>query len=86
MDLEPLALSPGAAEPLDAVAVPTRALLILGTEGPGLDVGTLTRARPIRIPMAAGFDSLNVATAAGIALHAIARGQGRLDRAGIAPS
>jgi tRNA G18 (ribose-2'-O)-methylase SpoU len=31
--------------------------------------------------MAAGFDSLNVATAAGIALHAIARAQGRLDRA-----
>ncbi|KTS01029.1 hypothetical protein SB3_30035, partial [Methylobacterium radiotolerans] len=47
---------------------PPRALLILGTEGPGLDAATLARARPIRIPMAAGFDSLNVATAAGIAL------------------
>lgn len=78
LDLQPLAFSPGASETLDALAVPKRALLILGTEGPGLDAATLTRARPIRIAMAAGFDSLNVATAAGIALHAIARGQGRL--------
>ena len=82
LDLQALALSPGAAEPLDALAVPARALLILGTEGPGLDAATLARARPIRIPMAADFDSLNVATAAGIALHAIARVQGRLDRGG----
>lgn len=78
LDLQPLAFSPGAPEPLDGLAVPARALLILGTEGPGLDAATLARARPIRIPMAAGFDSLNVATAAGIALYTIARGQGRL--------
>ena len=81
LDLEALALSPGAVEPLGDAAVPSRALLILGTEGPGLDAATLARARPLRIPMAAGFDSLNVATAAGIALHAMARAQGRLDRA-----
>lgn len=79
LDLQALALSPGATEALDDIAVPARALLILGTEGPGLDAATLARARPVRIPMAAGFDSLNVATAAGIALHSIARGQGRLD-------
>ena len=30
--------------------------------------------------MAAGFDSLNVATAAGVALYTIAHGQGRLGR------
>ncbi|MGH1569895.1 TrmH family RNA methyltransferase [Methylobacterium sp. P31] len=78
LGLEALALSPGATETLDDLAVPARALLILGTEGPGLDAATLARARPVRIPMAADFDSLNVATAAGIALHAIARGQGRL--------
>jgi tRNA G18 (ribose-2'-O)-methylase SpoU len=78
LGLEALALSPGATETLDDLAVPTRALLILGTEGPGLDAATLARARPVRIPMAAGFDSLNVSTAAGIALHAIAHGQGRL--------
>ncbi len=78
LSLEALALSPAATETLDDLAVPARALLILGTEGPGLDAATLARARPVRIPMAAGFDSLNVATAAGIALHAIAHGQGRL--------
>ncbi|WP_092036770.1 TrmH family RNA methyltransferase [Methylobacterium pseudosasicola] len=78
LDLEALALTPGAAESLDALAVPARVLLILGTEGPGLDATTLSRARPVRIPMAPGFDSLNVATAAGIALQTIARGQGRL--------
>ncbi|MGU3664609.1 TrmH family RNA methyltransferase [Methylobacterium sp. A49B] len=78
LSLTPLALSPGADETLDAAAAPERALLLLGTEGPGLDPETLARARPVRIPMAAGFDSLNVATAAGIALHSIARSQGRL--------
>ncbi|MCJ2085909.1 RNA methyltransferase [Methylobacterium sp. E-005] len=80
LDLQALALSPGATETLEDRAAPARALLILGTEGPGLAAAFLARARPIRIPMATGFDSLNVATAAGIALHTIARGQGRLDR------
>ncbi|SDM94265.1 tRNA G18 (ribose-2'-O)-methylase SpoU [Methylobacterium phyllostachyos] len=79
LGLQALALSPGAVETLDEGAAPARALLILGTEGPGLDATILARARPVRIPMAAGFDSLNVATAAGIALHSIARSQGRLD-------
>lgn len=82
LDLQALALSPGATETLEDRPAPARALLILGTEGPGLDAAILARARPVRIPMAAGFDSLNVATAAGIALHGIARSQGRLDRAG----
>jgi tRNA G18 (ribose-2'-O)-methylase SpoU len=82
LGLEALALSPGATESLDDLAAPARALLILGTEGPGLDATTLARARPVRIPMAPGFDSLNVATAAGLALQAIARGQGRLVTAG----
>jgi tRNA G18 (ribose-2'-O)-methylase SpoU len=58
----------GAARP-----VPSRAALILGAEGHG--VGELSRAAAdlhVRIPMAAGVDSLNVATAAGIALHSFA--------------
>lgn len=80
LNLQPLALSPGATECLDTAVVPARTLLLLGTEGPGLDVATLARARTVRIPMAAGFDSLNVATAAGIALHALASSQGRLSR------
>ncbi|MDP4002052.1 RNA methyltransferase [Methylobacterium sp. NEAU K] len=82
LGLQALALSPRAAESLDDLSVPVRALLILGTEGPGLDAATLGRARPVRIPMAAGFDSLNVATAAGVALLTIARAQGRLTGAG----
>lgn len=79
LGLQALALSPGATETLEDRAAPQRALLILGTEGPGLDATLLARARPVRISMAADFDSLNVATAAGIALHGIARRQGRLD-------
>ncbi len=44
--------------------------LLLGAEGPGLTATALDRAsRRVRIPMAAGVDSLNVATAAAIALH-----------------
>ncbi|MDP4025545.1 RNA methyltransferase [Methylobacterium sp. NEAU 140] len=78
LGLETLALSPGGAGGLDGPDLPTRALLILGTEGPGLEAGLLARARALRIAMAPGFDSLNVATAAGIALHALARAQGRL--------
>jgi tRNA G18 (ribose-2'-O)-methylase SpoU len=42
--------------------------VLLGAEGPGLAAATLAAAdRRVRIPMAAGVDSLNVATAAAIA-------------------
>lgn len=45
--------------------------LLVGTEGPGLSEAALAAAdRPARIPMAGGFDSLNVATAAAVALAA----------------
>jgi tRNA G18 (ribose-2'-O)-methylase SpoU len=47
-----------------------RIALILGAESEGLDEATLMAADwKVRIPMASGVDSLNVATAAGIALH-----------------
>ena len=49
---------------------PARLALAVGAEGHGL--GAITRATAqlrVRIPMAAGVDSLNVATATGIALH-----------------
>jgi tRNA G18 (ribose-2'-O)-methylase SpoU len=47
-----------------------RIALILGAESEGLDEETLAVVdRKVRIPMASGVDSLNVATAAGIALH-----------------
>ena len=44
--------------------------LLLGAEGPGLSAGALAGADVVvSIPMADGVDSLNVATAAAVALH-----------------
>ncbi|KAB1077048.1 RNA methyltransferase [Methylobacterium soli] len=73
LGLVPLALSPGGSETLADLPALPRVLLLLGTEGPGLPGGLMARARTVRIPMAAGFDSLNVATAGAIALHHLAR-------------
>ena len=69
-----LALSPAGAEPLHALVPPPRAALLLGAEGPGLPDAILARARTVSIPMAGKFDSLNVATSSGIALHQLAFG------------
>jgi len=50
-----------------------RLALLLGTEGAGLSGATRAAADvEVRIPMAAGVDSLNVAAACGIALHRLA--------------
>ena len=70
-----LALTPSpTAQPLDEVAWPERTAFLLGTEGPGLSDAWLAAADAhVRIPMAPGVDSLNVATAAAIAFHARAR-------------
>ena len=52
--------------------LPERLALWLGTEGAGLDAATLAAAdAAVRIDIEPGFDSLNVATASGIALHAV---------------
>jgi tRNA G18 (ribose-2'-O)-methylase SpoU len=66
---ELLALTPApGAEPLREVAPPPRWAVLLGAEGPGLTAAALARAdRLVRIPMADGVDSLNVATAAAVA-------------------
>jgi tRNA G18 (ribose-2'-O)-methylase SpoU len=66
---EPLALSPAGRERLSAVDPPERAAVLLGAEGPGLPPEIMARARTVRIPMAEGWDSLNVAAAGAIALH-----------------
>ncbi|MCP2259536.1 tRNA G18 (ribose-2'-O)-methylase SpoU [Streptoalloteichus tenebrarius] len=51
-----------------------RVALLLGSEGPGLTEEAIAAAdSAVRIPMASGVDSLNVATAAAIAFHAAAR-------------
>jgi tRNA G18 (ribose-2'-O)-methylase SpoU len=50
-----------------------RLALMIGTEGEGLSDAASTRAAfRVRIPMRAGVDSLNLAVAAGIALHRLA--------------
>jgi tRNA G18 (ribose-2'-O)-methylase SpoU len=69
---EPLALSPAGAEPLHRLIPSARTAVILGAEGPGLPPAILTAGRTVRIPMAGGFDSLNVAVAGGIVLHHLA--------------
>ena len=49
---------------------PGRFVLVAGSEGAGLTEAACAAATlSVRIPMALGVDSLNVATAAGIALH-----------------
>ena len=66
---EALALSPAATEILAQLKPPKRSAVLLGAEGPGLSDALVARARPIGIPMAGGFDSLNVATTSGVVLH-----------------
>lgn len=57
-----------------AAAPPRRMALVLGTEGAGLSDEAVARIdRRVRIPIADGVDSLNVATAAGIALYALSK-------------
>ena len=52
---------------------PKQALLV-GAEGPGLTSAALAAAdRRVRVPLADGVDSLNVATAAAIVLHHLSR-------------
>lgn len=66
---ELLALTPAGDDELLSCAVPERFVLLLGAEGDGLGPAALAAAdRRVRIPMAPGVDSLNVATAAAVAL------------------
>ncbi len=67
---ELIALSPGNGQDIREATRPDRLALFLGTEGEGLPPELMARMRTVRIPMAGGFDSLNVAAASAIALHA----------------
>ncbi|MBS7541961.1 TrmH family RNA methyltransferase [Ancylobacter oerskovii] len=69
---ELLAFSPAGETKLKDVVAAPRTALMVGAEGPGLSAAVMVRARTVSIPMAGGFDSLNVATAAGIALYHLA--------------
>ena len=75
MGFEVLALTPAAgAEDVRTVGGRGRRALLVGSEGPGLTADALAAAdRLVRIPMAPGVDSLNVATAAAVALSHLAR-------------
>ena len=64
------ALSPrGRADIRRAPSEARRIALYFGSEGDGLPQSLLARLRGLRIGMAEGFDSLNVAAASAIALH-----------------
>ncbi|WP_347402898.1 TrmH family RNA methyltransferase [Protofrankia symbiont of Coriaria ruscifolia] len=69
-----VALTPSAAVPLGELAAGPgdRLALLLGSEGPGLTRATLAAATTrVRIPMAHGVDSLNVAATAAIACYVL---------------
>ncbi|HET7407500.1 MAG TPA: RNA methyltransferase [Mycobacteriales bacterium] len=72
-----LALTPDPqAAPIGAVELGDRVAVLLGAEGPGLSAGAMARCdERVRIPMAPGVDSLNVAAAAAIAFHVVGRGE-----------
>ena len=62
----------GDAVPLDRFARPPRVVLLFGAEGPGLSPAARAACdHRVTIPMAAGADSLNVATAAAVFLYAL---------------
>jgi tRNA G18 (ribose-2'-O)-methylase SpoU len=66
--------SPDAVPLAHAGLAGARTALLLGAEGPGLTAGALAAADVrVRIPMASGVDSLNVATAAAVAFHEVTR-------------
>ncbi|ALN74012.1 RNA methyltransferase [Aureimonas sp. AU20] len=64
-----LFLSPAGKIALHALTGHRPRALFLGTEGEGLDPALLEKVQTLRIGMAPGLDSLNVATSAAIALH-----------------
>ena len=66
---EVLAFAPQGDAPLKHLRPVSRLALLLGAEGPGLSADMLAKVQTVAIPMAGGIDSLNVATASGIALH-----------------
>nr|CAD6409250.1 RNA methyltransferase [Rhizobium sp. Q54] len=72
------ALSPSGSTEIRSVRPAERMALVTGTEGTGLPEEVLRKFRTARIAQAPGLDSLNAATATGIALYEMAMAQGRL--------
>jgi tRNA G18 (ribose-2'-O)-methylase SpoU len=66
---EVIALSPHGAVELGELQAGPRIAALFGAEGPGLAPELLARTVSVRIDMAGGFDSLNVATTSGLVLY-----------------
>lgn len=77
-DFEIVGLSPRGDTAIEGYRPSTKVALIAGSEGPGLPEDVLERVRRVRIGQAPGLDSLNVATATGIALWQVALKMNRL--------
>jgi tRNA G18 (ribose-2'-O)-methylase SpoU len=73
-----VALSPRGETDLAELEPAARTAVLFGAEGPGLPQAVLGLARTVRIEMAGGFDSLNVATTSGIVLHQMVAGRRRI--------
>ncbi|MBB3654930.1 tRNA G18 (ribose-2'-O)-methylase SpoU [Rhizobium sp. BK650] len=71
-------LSPRGETDIRRIPASDRMALVVGTEGKGLPEAVLSRFRSARIPQSEGLDSLNVATATGIALFAISSAMARI--------
>jgi tRNA G18 (ribose-2'-O)-methylase SpoU len=67
------ALSPAGKHEVAHLPKEGKRAIILGTEGEGLPMSILASLPTFRIPMPGTFDSLNVATASGIALYCTSR-------------
>ena len=72
-----LALSPAGEAEIADLTPAARTAFVLGSEGEGLPAGLLAKLRTVRIGMAPGFDSLNVAAASAVALHHLWRKRAR---------
>jgi tRNA G18 (ribose-2'-O)-methylase SpoU len=72
--IEVLALTPGATERLIDYRRQGPVAVMVGSEGPGLSQAVINRCRAVGVPMAGGFDSLNVAVASALALHQVGGG------------
>ncbi|MBA4787726.1 MAG: RNA methyltransferase, partial [Brevundimonas sp.] len=67
--VEVLALTPSATERLADYRRSGPVAVVLGSEGPGLPPEVIGRCRAVGVPMAGGFDSLNVAATSALALY-----------------
>ncbi len=71
-------LSPSGRSEIRSVPVSPRMALLTGSEGSGLPQALMERIETVGIAQAPGLDSLNAATATGIALFQLASVQGRI--------